>query len=435
MKCKFTLIIVMVFILVTTLITVQAQTSQEIVREYRRIENISQNADRLINRLEQEVTKIINAGHLMPFRMQYGEQVRYYPAPSHENEFDEPWAMMFTLARAYPHVSNDLKTQIIDYIRNETELYAPWSNSALGPTGFYRQGDPAGVPEQGLPDSEYTRKGTMLYALWLYGYTTGNWNNIQSQWNNLQTIYNQIYSNYHTYELISGAIAMSRMAEQFGDEALRVQYENDAITLMNEGLDFDTYNRNAINTQTRWVDQTEWVRGTYGIAYPLFYLTPETARYISSQTTLRNSIEQYLYQEPISQLSTRQASIEPPSVLWLWPLWWMAQAPTGDYGYFGESCASGSEQRMMLFNYFAWVRNEQPQTLRYYLDVPDALVGDLYYIQNLVTTIESYGQTCWENILTGESTCETVENTFPPVRSNGQPSEELSSGTTQTIIS
>ncbi len=143
MKSKF--VIVMVFIVATLSIIVQAQTSQEIVMEYKRTENIPQNADILINKLEEEVREIVDAGHLMPFRMQYGEDPRYYPVPSHENEFDEPWAMMFTLARAYPYVSNDLKTQIIDYIRNENDLHAPWLDSALGPTGFYRQGDPVGL--------------------------------------------------------------------------------------------------------------------------------------------------------------------------------------------------------------------------------------------------------------------------------------------------
>ena len=198
MKIKFVLVIVMVFIVATLSIIVQAQTSQEIVREYKRTENIPQNANILISKLEEEVTKIINTGHLMPFRMQYGEDPRYYPVPSHENEFDEPWTMMFTLAKAYPYVSNDLKTQIIDYIRNENDLHAPWLDSALGPTGFYRQGDPVGIPEHGLPNSDYTRKGTMLYALWLYGYATNDWSDIQPQWSNLQTIYNQIYSSHHT---------------------------------------------------------------------------------------------------------------------------------------------------------------------------------------------------------------------------------------------
>ncbi len=206
---------------------------------------------------------------------------------------------------------------------------------------------------------------------------------------------------------------MSRMAEQFGDASLRIQYENDAITLMNEGLDFDTFNSNAINAQTRWSDLTEWNRGSYGIAYPLFYLTPEVARYMSSQINLRNTIDTYIYAEPEIQPSGSGGggyAVIPLSVTWLWPLWWMAQAPIGDGGYFGEGCAAGSEQRMMLFNYYAWVRNEPSATLRYYLDVPDALIGDLYYIQNLVTTIESYGQTCWEDTITGVSNCEVIDD-------------------------
>ena len=42
---------------------------------------------------------------------------------------------------------------------------------------------------------------------------------------------------------------------------------------------------------------------------------------------------------------------------------------------------------MMLFNYFAWVRQAPANELRLLVDVPDALIGDCYYLQNLVTAI------------------------------------------------
>ena len=395
---------------------VRAQSYQDIVNSYLVVENISPEADQLLVRLEEEIIKIINTGHLMPFRMQYGERPRQYPAPSHEYAFYEPWGMMLTLGKAYPYVSTQLKTQIIDYIQTETNLYPPWSSSGLGADGSYRQGDSAGVVESGLSRNQYVRRGSLLNALWIYGRRTDDWSDIQPQWSNLQSIYNEIYSRNHNYETISAAIAMARLAHEFGSESLRTQYESQAISLMSDGLDFNSYDSNAIwEYSDQYSRFTEWRRGTYGIAYPLFYLTPEVARYIKSEVNLLGAINSYVYHDPGNQLSNGGGGspVNSSSPGWNWPLWWMAQAPDGDGGYFGEGVSAGAEQRMMLFNYFAWVLDEAPEKLAYYLDVPDALVGDLYYLQNLVTTIESYGTTCWEDVRTGKRICEEAPSPTP----------------------
>jgi hypothetical protein len=48
-----------------------------------------------------------------------------------------------------------------------------------------------------------------------------------------------------------------------------------------------------------------------------------------------------------------------------YPLWWMARAPVGDSGYYGECCYSGPDQRHMLFNYEAWVAGTNAEKLAY----------------------------------------------------------------------
>jgi hypothetical protein len=102
------------------------------------------------------------------------------------------------------------------------------------------------------------------------------------------------------------------------------------------------------------------------------------ARYINEQPELKRATEGYADQSVAT-----------------WPLWWMAQAPVGDWGYFDEGSCAGPETRMMLFNYFAWVRQKPANELRLLVDVPDALIGDCYYLQNTVTAIEAWGQTSW----------------------------------------
>jgi len=104
----------------------------------------------------------------------------------------------------------------------------------------------------------------------------------------------------------------------------------------------------------------------------------EAARFIASSEELRRDAAEYA------------------AAGWKdWPLWWMAPAPVGDAGYYGEGCCAGPEQRGMLLNYEAWVARTPAPKLARYVDVPDALVGDCTYLQNLVTAIEAYGSQSW----------------------------------------
>lgn len=198
---------------------------------------------------------------------------------------------------------------------------------------------------------------------------------MRSQWKNLQGVYAELAASPPTYELISGAIAMSRMARALGDEPMQQRFTTEAVKLMQAGTSFETFRRNA---HLAYSGKPDWFRGSDGIAFALFYLTPEVARYINEQSDLKRAMERYVDQ-----------------AVAVWPFWWMAQAPVGDGGYFDEGSCAGPETRMMFFNYFAWVRQKPVKELRLLVDVPDALIGDCYYLQNLVTAIESLGQSRW----------------------------------------
>lgn len=318
MKKKIALVLISFVVIILPGILL-SQTFNEIVQQPSYVIDISTGANKLKSKLEEEVSKIITAGHLMPFRVQYGEG-------GERIMFNEPWIMMLILAKAYPYVSGSLKSQIVTYIQTEIQSYAPWGNSGLPASGYYRQGEPAGAPEMNQPGS-YKRRGTMLYALWLYGYNTGDWGDIQSNWSTIQSAYSSIQSSQHTYELISGAIGMSRMAQAFGDDTLRQQYENDAVSYMNEGLTFETYRSNA---HQDYSGSSNWSRGDNGAPYPLYYLTPEVARYINTDNTLKNAVINYVEQAPTDQ--NNNGVPIPEGSFWSWPLWWMAQAPVGDWG-------------------------------------------------------------------------------------------------------
>jgi len=358
-----------------------AATPEEIVRQASKVTGLTPDAAPLEAKLGAEVARIIQAGHLMPFRAQYGEgSPRYFYA--------EPWMMMYTLALTYPYLPADLQKKCVEYVSADTKLQVPWSEKALELKGFPRQPDaPDKLPAEGR--GNYRVRGALFYALWRWGTATGDWKDIQAEWNGLKTLYAKVRGGRKTYELLNGALAMARLARTFGD-AQAADYEKDAVQLLQEGLDYRAFRANSIADYT---GRDEWERGSYGMLYPLFHLTPEVARWIKGNEALRAAVEKDVYTQPESQSAIGVG--QPTSGLWTWPLWFMAQAPVGHAGYYGEGCCADPCSRLMLFNYMAWVREEPKEKLRYYLDVPDALVGDCYFIQNLVTTLEAHGTRAW----------------------------------------
>jgi hypothetical protein len=68
---------------------------------------------------------------------------------------------------------------------------------------------------------------------------------MRSQWKNLQGVYAELAASPPTYELISGAIAMSRMARALGDEPMQQRFATEAVKLMQAGRSFETFRRNA----------------------------------------------------------------------------------------------------------------------------------------------------------------------------------------------
>lgn len=337
------------------------------MRQAWQVRDLAPEGGKLRARLTREVEKILKSGRLMPFRVQYGEG-------KPRNVYAEPWAMTYTLARAYPYLPVAMRVSISDYLRKDWQVHAPWSGLSLEAGGAYRQGDAAGVPELGLP-APYRRTGILFYALWLHERNTSQWEELRGEWPDLQRTYAQM-AGERTYEAISGAIGMARLAEGLRDPAAASRYRADALRLMKEGADWEKFRANATQAYT---GNRAWQRGTDGIAYPLFHLTPEVARYLSTDPALKRASSAYV-----------------DRCIHVWPLWWMAQAPVGDGGYFAEGCCAGPETRMMLYPYMAWVRDTPPRQLAQWTDVPDALIGDCYYIENLVTCLESFGTRKWE---------------------------------------
>ncbi len=82
----------------------------------------------------------------------------------------------------------------------------------------------------------------------------------------------------------------------------------------------------------------------------------------------------------------------------VYPLWWFAQAPyftrwTGD-----EGVGTPPELFGMCYPLERWVVETPPETLATYMRSIPTGIGDCYWLEGLVQTIESFGVLAWEKV-------------------------------------
>lgn len=337
---------------------------EAIVKQRRIVESIGPGAEPLKARLVAEVQKVLKAGRLAPFRTLYGEHGPRY-------HWREPWQMVYTLSLALPHLPSELQAAGKRYLTEEIAARPPWEGALLGPDGTKRQ--PDDLPEsvfRAMPAGQ-TPTAFFPYALWVYADRSGDWQTIRANWPVIQQNFQAKAGQRPNFETASGAIGMYRLAMGIADSAA-ARFLTLATDTLAACRNFEAVRASAHRAYTGREDRS------WGVTYAFFNLTPELARFIAGDEALAKAAEAY------AEVGR-----------WTWPLWWMAQAPVGDAGYYGEGCCAGPEQRGMLFNYEAWVRKLPAAQLALYTDVPDALIGDCTYLQNLVTAIEAFGKERW----------------------------------------
>jgi hypothetical protein len=343
--------------------------AEQTVTQERIVTGIGADADGLKARLVAEVRKILGAGRLAPFRTLYGEGgLRYH--------WREPWQMVYTLSLALPHLPPEVQAQVKTYLKNEIAARPPWESKLLGPEGAKRQADDLPEPVFRLmPGPSETPTAFFPYALWAYADRAGDRQTIKDNWPAIQKGFAAKSLARPNFETLSGAIGMWRLARGIGDPVPVALAAKRLAEVAEACRSFDAARASAHRAYT---GQEKWNRETQSVLYAFFNLTPEAARFIRSSPELKRAAAEYA------------------AMGWkTWPLWWMAQAPVGDWGYYGEGCCAGPEQRGMLFGYEAWAAGTRPSRLAHYADVPDALIGDCTYLQNLVIAIESFGKETW----------------------------------------
>jgi hypothetical protein len=167
------------------------------------------------------------------------------------------------------------------------------------------------------------------------------------------------------------------------------------------GKNFSTFALNAENAYKGGFigDFQNWTRTSIYLGFQFLDITPEIGRYMYNDTTLKSSVigsasDTY----SITRGETR------------FPMWYLAQAPHFSR-YFAEGSGLAPDTKAMIFPAKVWIQKVPTSTLRLYLDVPDALLGDYYYMQNLTRTIEAHGTECWEDMTTTAQECSNAQAT------------------------
>ena len=360
-------------------------------------------ADDLVTELGDEVQRVLDAGRLAPLYISYADQenVGY-------TVYSEPGRIITTLAWAYPHLPTNQQAAVRAYVNAEfsNPTNAPWGVTSYGKNGNSNFPLPrnAGAPREDHPKERWWYERSdfgnnrpflpTLYGVWLYGYRTGDWTLISNRWSNIKQLYNNYAGDdaYRLYGTMSVHVAMARLADQFGDTAIRTTATNNLQSRLNAGLDFA-----AVETFARGTSGQEW-RSPYG-SYPSMYdsrmdgstyrgwmflnLTPELGRYLNEASpSLRSNV------------LARHASGKTT-----FPLWWMPKASYFNRSWTGDE-GSGLVPEVvgMIAPVERWVVQADATTLKSFLRGTPNGRGDCYWIEMLVQAIEAHGTLEWTDV-------------------------------------
>jgi hypothetical protein len=346
----------------------------------------------LLARLDQEVAEIVAAGHLKPSFSYVG--LLSNPARSTFDDnmlqyWHNPAELQLILLRALPHLSPNRQQAMRTYLASEMANYSPAAYSHVGWTeGVQRDPYPYPPTDPRLftlsfgkqPGSQFSGWGfppQNIYAVWKYAQAgLGNpqtlFAQIQSRLRahitdtpdrpNLTDSYLASFPHVHNAYIAGyvGYIELAKLAGRSSSEYGPLQAELDRL------LALRVQNLTTFPVPTNAGVPDHYYFDTVITAWNFMYLTPELADYLrdNAQTNVFNIIRTY-------------QTIAP---------YWMV-AINGETQ--GENALMPYQQTYSLFQALALIKQASRAELGDYLDTPIVPVGDLYYIDNLVSVLEA----------------------------------------------
>ncbi len=303
------------------------------------------------------------------------------PAGKHPREayriFVEPTETLETLARAYPHLDEDLRAEVRRYVAAMAASGGPLA----GPTGQTTFDPVAGEnrspydlpPPERLQRSDGIVRSALarLYPFWQWAHVSGDWSHLKTHWPQLRGLAdrqpNPIAEDCHNGQ-VAGLIAYCRIAQRLGDE--------EALAL---GLERA---RAALRSRLKY----EWAHPRGGLMHlvppgrTIFsrwrHLTPEVGRLAAEHA---REVHEHLMEIYVDYHR---------------PTWWLAW--NIEYHWRNENPVVLPTAAADVFAARAWILDEPADALAGFLDVPWCR-ADLHYIQKLVWCLEA-GQTTWHDV-------------------------------------
>lgn len=335
----------------------------------------------LITTLQEEVDKILQAGPLAPIRLAFGDLYweDYF-------QYQEPGRILTTLAWAWPYLTADQQASTLNYVVNElnTPGRAPWATNYTLPRdqGARREWYPS-THRYGIESNfgDYRPRLHTLYGFWLFCYRSGQMSLMDTYYEELKAFYQSQHNRAKLYGDMNGHLAMARIAYHHGDLQMvsfamqRLQEE------LNDGLQVENKHAFARTGLAGWDAPYNRLPGSDmydprkdGLLYRGFIflnMGPEVARFLKDSC--------YAQVDSMHQAGKR-----------ILPMWWLMQAPyfprwTGD-----ESIGVPTEAFGMYHPVETWILQSPPTALRRYMRSSPTGIGDCYWLEALVQTIEAH---------------------------------------------
>jgi outer membrane protein assembly factor BamB len=335
--------------------------------------------DLLKMRLEQEVQKILNAGHLRPGYVSHGHfdlRGQFQCGDDLVDYWHQPAETIYTLLLALPLLPADMQPSVRAYLNSEFAAYPPYEFNHVG----WRDGASREIfdipPEVAADFANYPSQPNAhgfawkvnpfsFYVLWKYAEVFGNANMIfQAGKNKLDPVPPDavLLQTPHIHNaFIAGYLGYVELAKLAG------QPVSNAITSELSRL---LQLRTTHFTKDSAYGNVATIPGVYcrtlSVSSNFMFMVPELAQHLreNALSKVQSAVDEY----------TRIA-----------PYWFVTLASEG----YAENPRTVLYDSQGLFMAKALILDESGEQLAKYLDVPAFPTGDVYYVQKLITAIHS----------------------------------------------
>ncbi len=330
--------------------------------------------------LVQEVQKIIDAGHLRPGYAGSGnlDTASKKCGADLMDYWHNPGDTLYTLIQALPYLPDALQQQTLDYVQTEFINFPPydydhigWKDGAARETFIVPPEVEADMLTFGPGTYHYGFDGWQLapnsfYALWKYALTFDGtaqdiYNASKDQLEAVPSddflIQNPHVNNAYIAGYL-GFLELEKLAGYPESPGVRDTY-NRILALRASSFSKD-------NPDLWFQDYSFYYCRSFSVSMNFMNMVPELGQYLQDNALdkVSQALEEYTY---------------------LAPYWFEAKPETA----FGEGVSQHLYDYPTIFAAKAMILQEPYPELAKYIDVPATSVGDLFYIQNLVLTIEA----------------------------------------------